>query len=194
MKKVILSSIVIMGIVAVGGTASAQETLGQEGQIAISSDLQLSVGQMKLTPPAGDSPDPSTFIVVRPALDYFVIESLSIGGALGVNYEKAGDTKTTGFEIGARVGYAIPIDDDTLSFWPKLGLSYHNSSIDAGDANVGSNQIRLDIFAPLTISPEEHFFIGIGPGFSMDLSSKTEGEDGMKTTTYGIFTQVGGYF
>jgi len=198
MKKFTVGFVAFAAVVGFAGTASAQEALGAEGQIAISSDLQLEFSQTKSKPPEGDEPDPVTTIVIQPALDYFVAESISVGGSLGYVSQSQGDVKSSGIGVGVRVGYALPINE-MLSFWPKVGIGYRTLSYSmdngqGGTADVSGNKMALEIFAPVTISPAEHFFIGIGPGFSMDLSSKVEGEDANKDTTMGLFTQVGGYF
>lgn len=189
MKKFTVAFVAFAAVVGFAGTASAQEALGAEGQIAISSDLQLSFTSTKVTPPEGDAGDAVTAIQIRPALDYFVMESLSLGGHLGYSSVGSGDDKVSGIGVGVRVGYAIPIAD-MVAFWPKAGIGYQ--TVSQGDFS--GNKMALEVFAPFAISPAEHFFVGIGPMLSMDLSSKMEGEDAAKTTTYGVMTQVGGYF
>jgi opacity protein-like surface antigen len=198
MKKFTVACVAFASVMAFAGAASAQEALGQEGQIAISSDLQLSFSSTSIKPPEGDSPDSITQIVIQPALDYFVIESLSIGGALGYHQTSQGDAKESGIDIGVRVGYAIPIAD-MVAFWPKVGIGYKTMSFSMDDGQGGTldasgNKMALQVFAPFAISPADHFFIGIGPMLSMDLSSKVEDNDAAKLTTFGVMTQVGGYF
>lgn len=189
MKKFTVACVAFASVMAFAGAASAQEALGEEGQIAISSDLQLSFTSSKSTPPVGDAGDAVTTIVIKPALDYFVMESLSLGGHLGYAQTGSGDDKISGIGVGVRVGYAIPIAD-MVAFWPKAGIGYQTVSM--GDFS--GNKMALEVFAPFAISPAEHFFVGIGPMLSMDLSSKMEGEDANKDTTFGLMTQVGGYF
>jgi hypothetical protein len=47
---------------------------------------------------------------------------------------------------------------------------------------------------PVLFHPVEHFFIGLGPYFAMDLSSKVEDEDNYKDTAFGVQATVGGWF
>ncbi len=169
--------------------ADGAGSFGAQGQIAISSDLQLSIQRITVSPPQGDS-ESSTDIVVQPALDYFVIDNLSVGGVLSLTHSspEEGDSFFT-FGIGPRIGYNIPIND-VLSFWPRAGIVYRRLS--RGDASAYT--INTGIYAPLMIHPVEHFFIGFGPNISTDLVSKMEGENSYKTTAFGLMTAIGGYF
>lgn len=194
MKKFTVACVAFAAVTAMAGTAAADD-LGGAGQIAISSDLQLSFTSTstKAAAEGAEDPDSTTVITLRPALDYFVAESISIGGHLGYTSSSTGDLKSSSISIGPRVGYALPLGEG-LAFWPKVGITYATLSFDNGQVDGSGNKMSLDVFAPVAIQPAEHFFIGIGPMVSMDLSSKVEGEDADKQTTIGLMTQVGGYF
>lgn len=200
MKKFTVACVAFAAVFAFAGTAAAED-LGGEGQIAISSDLQLSFTSTSQSlpdsaPEGTPDPDSTTTIVVAPALDYFVAESISIGGQVFYASTSMGDASSSGFGIGPRVGYAIPIGEG-LAFWPKLGIAYTSSSYDSGvegSEKQSGTTMSLEVFAPFAIQPAEHFFVGIGPMLSMDLSNKVEDEDAGKSTTFGVMTQVGGYF
>src|SRR4029078_5072656 len=58
---------------------------GEKGQKAISSDVGLSLSNTSVSGVSGSS----TVLVLRPALDIFVAESLSVGGFVGVEYASA---------------------------------------------------------------------------------------------------------
>lgn len=193
MKKLIVAYVAFATATTFAGAASAQEVLGEAGQIAISGDLQLQVSQTKQKPPEGDAPDAETTIRIVPALDYFVVEGVSVGFTVAYLWQKQGDTKASGLGIGPSVGYALPLGEK-LAFWPKLGIAYLKVNAEDGEESLSGSKLMIDLFAPLAIQPAEHFFIGIGPGFSTDLSSKMEGEDANKSTTVGVGSQVGGYF
>jgi len=189
---------IAFAVMAVAGTASAQSKLGEAGQIGIASDFQLELSSTKSKPPSGDAGDALVHIKILPALDYFVSDGLSVGGMVGIDMQKQGDVKAQGIVIGPRVGYALALGDN-LAFWPKLGIAYTMLSLSAdngqgGTTDVSGNKMTLEIFAPVTYSPAEHFYIGLGPGFAMDLSSKVEGNDANKDTTMGVMSQVGGWF
>jgi len=196
MRKMMVAGLAVASLFVAASAMADGDSLGAQGQIAISSDLQLSFTSSKDKPPQGDAGDATTTIVVQPALDYFVMDNLSIGGWVGYASSSQGDAKNSAFGLGPRVGYSIPITE-TIAFWPKLGVGYYSVSMDSGQpdsSSVSGNKMTLEVFAPVAISPAPHFFIGIGPAFQTDLSSKVEGNDANKNTTFGVVTRVGGYF
>lgn len=176
---------------------ASKGAFGKSGQIAISSDFHLGFSITSYKAPAGTDPESSTDIAIMPALDYFVADSISVGGQLGYASISQGDAKSSDIMIGPRVGYNLGFTDN-LSFWPKLGIQYHMTSskvtTPAGSSDASGSRLSLDVFAPVLFHPAEHFFIGLGPTFDMDLMSKVEGEDATKTTSFGLNSVVGGWF
>jgi hypothetical protein len=137
-----------------------------------------------------------TTLSLAPAADYFVINNLSVGGSLILEYQSAGDSSVTRFGIGPRVGYNFALTD-MLGVWPKLGFSYthsnHSLSLDAGLNEMvtnsrSGNAFTLNLFVPIMFHPVPHFFVGFGPFLDTDLS----GSD--KITTYGLKLTIGGWF
>src|SRR5882672_4115650 len=55
---------------------------GLRGQLAVSSDAGLSISNTSV----GGTDGSTTELVVRPAVDYFVLDGLSLGGFLGLDY------------------------------------------------------------------------------------------------------------
>jgi hypothetical protein len=137
---------------------------------------------------------------MRPAVDYFLIDNLSLGGFLGFDYtNQAGDSgHTTAFSIGPRVGYNIAFAD-MFSVWPKLGFSYAHTSISQTTTNIvngvpvtadtsdSSDSLALNLFVPFMFHPAEHFFIGFGPAFDLDLTGDN------KATTFAGRLTIGGW-
>lgn len=164
---------------------------GAQGQMAFSTDAAL--GFDRLT---GDGRKATTTITIRPALDYFVIENLSIGGVIGVDYVKTGDDRSTIFTLGPRVGYNVEVSR-LLSVWPKLGFSYQytkqkteEGSLGNGaelSATVDNNAIALNLFAPVMLHPAPHFFAGFGPFLDTDLNGDN------RTTRWGFRLTLGGW-
>jgi hypothetical protein len=166
------------------------------GHLAISSDAGLEIANTSISGQDGST----TSIQLRPAVDYFVIDNLSVGGFLGLDYvNQAGDSgHTTTFSIGPRFGYNIPFAE-ILSVWPKIGLSYAHTSIGqqtveivngvpvATDTSASANHLALNLFVPVMIHPVEHFFLGFGPAFDLDLTG-----DNKATTIAGRLT-IGGW-
>ncbi|HEY6464046.1 MAG TPA: hypothetical protein VIY73_27945, partial [Polyangiaceae bacterium] len=145
-----------------------------------------------------------------PALDYFVIPNLSIGGFVLFTHSQENPGSTTGtpapgsssvnaYGIGARVGYDIAITDG-FSWWPKLGLLYQGTSTSpAGGGNgLSTSAFDIQIFAPFLLHPVKHFFFGIGPFVQTDLTSSysfagTSVPNPPKTTEYGLMFDLGGW-
>lgn len=164
---------------------------GADGQMAFSTDAAL--GFDRLT---GDGRRATTTITIRPALDYFVAENFSVGGVVGVDYVKSGDTRSTVFTIGPRVGYNVEFSR-LLSFWPKLGFSYtytkqKSDEVDlpgGGElsATVDNNALALNLYAPVMLHPASHFFAGFGPFLDTDLNGDN------RTTRWGFRLTLGGW-
>jgi len=151
----------ITGVCTVCGSAAAQVApgFGAQGQLAISAERLFGVEYAKASfDPPGAAPgyyhsstiigfgwsyqgNASSFIQPRVGIDYFVVNRLSLGGAIGL-YSGAGhdpQVGDTGFLFAPRVGYAVDLGD-VATFWPRGGLTYyshgdwHNLGI-TGEAN-----------------------------------------------------------
>jgi hypothetical protein len=172
---------------------------GNAGVFAFSSDINVGlVGHSQSVPNnTGDSPSDWN-LTLKPSLDYFVIQGLSVGGFVEYahnylsvpNQNAVGSTvtNTNTFGIGARVGYNIPFVD-AVSWWPMAGLGY---STTGGDNSY--NSLTVSLFAPFLYHPVSHFFMGLGPVIATDLSANGANGPAAKTTTYGLQFTIGGWF
>jgi hypothetical protein len=158
MRRWMMASSVV-GVCTVCGSAAAQGAapgFGAQGQLAISVERLFGVEYERTSRSGpGDNYSTSTvigfgwsyagrassFIWPRAGLDYFVVNNLSLGAALGL-YSGAGHNPIegdTGFLFAPRVGYAIDLGS-VASFWPRGGMTYyshadfHNVGI-TGEAN-----------------------------------------------------------
>ncbi len=170
-------------------TRSPAAQFGAQGELAISTDNGLSISNTSTSGGGGST----TSIVVRPSADYFIIDHLSLGAFLDLNYTHTPGGHSTSFAIGPRIGYDIPLSP-LFSVWGKLGLSFRSVSQtvngQAGlpsDTRTSSN-LALNLFVPFMVHPAEHFFFGFGPALDVDLSGS------IKSTTIGGDLTVGGYF
>jgi len=198
-----ISVVTLLAVPALAQTRSPEHTevradspsgvFGAKGQLAISSDAGLSISNTSIDGIDGSS----TNIVMRPAVDYFVVDYLSIGGFLGLEHNSAPGGKSTAVSIGPRVGYNIPLSE-RFSVWPKVGFSFASTSQETDEvelpsgATVGgddesSTSMQLNLFAPVMFHPVQHFFIGFGPAFDLDLSGDT------KATTIAARLTLGGW-
>lgn len=174
-------------------TDSPSGIFGASGQLAISSDAGFSLSNTSLSGADGSS----TALVLRPAVDYFVVDNLSLGGFLGLDYNTAPGGSSTAMSIGPRIGYNLPFSE-RWSVWPKLGLSFASTSQKVDDVTLPTGEVvegrdetstslQLNIFAPVMFHPVEHFFLGLGPAFDLDLTGDN------KATTIAVRLTLGGW-
>ena len=157
-------------VLAFGGSA---RDLEQQGTFAITNNAGFGFTQQLNSPP-------STTFSLRPALDYFVIPRLSVGGAVEFDSNSYSHAPTTtSFSIAPEVGYELALSD-TWSFWPQAAISM-------SFPNPGNPFVTLLITAPFLVHPAPHFFFGIGPGLRQGLTSSPA------TVIVGTFL-IGGYF
>jgi hypothetical protein len=176
--------------------AATGPAFGNAGQLVISDDLR--AGLLYTSFSEGDAS--ATDFQLQPAVDYFVIPNLSVGGQLSIRYntddDGSGDSiDTTLVGIVPRVGYNIPLGS-LASIWPRVALGYVHASISTGvpSVSVSGYSIVLEAFAPFLFHPVPHFFIGGGPIVSTELVSKVEDMEVAKTTNIGLVSTIGGYF
>jgi hypothetical protein len=165
--------------------SSPSGRFGLEGQKAVSSDAGLSISNTSVSGVDGST----TTLILRPAIDWFVADSLSLGGFVGVEYISAPSQTSSIISIGPRIGYNLPVSE-RVSFWPKLGFSLASTDIETdgvpGDdeSNTG---LQLNLFAPVMFHPVQHFFLGFGPALDQDLSGDA------KATTIAARLTIGGW-
>jgi opacity protein-like surface antigen len=120
---------------------------------------------------------------LRPSLDYFIKEHLSVGGL--VRIDTGGGQSTIG--LGARVGYDLALAS-AVSLWIRGGLSYDHTS---GNNASSSSVTTLDVLVPFLFHLVPHFFLGVGPFFSQPLTDSRPNSN--KDATFGLTAIVGGY-
>lgn len=174
----------------------AADAFGGARQIAVSSDVALTIARAT----TNGVPGGTTTIDLAPALDYFALKNVSVGGFIGFKYATTGDNDANRFSMGPRVGYNLNLSD-LVSLWPKIGFSYARTSTttsaivpDAGQTSTTTVQrtttgsaVALNLFAPLLFHPAVHFFAGIGPFLDTDLSGDN------RTTVWGAKMTLGGW-
>jgi hypothetical protein len=156
-----LTASVSVALLAAAGAAHAQgrgPDFGAQGQLAISGERLFGINYARASNTTDGQPssyhsatvigfgwnsDPasSSFVHPRVGIDYFVIDRLSLGGAVGLYTASGHDPQTdgTGLLLAPRVGYAIDLGR-VASFWPRGGITYyshtdyHNVAL-SGEAN-----------------------------------------------------------
>jgi len=148
----------------------------------------------------------TVFDAPRVALDYAIINNLTIGGSVFVAFDVSNDltTKVNGqstsvdqakgtyWGFAPRVGYVIPLTR-AVAFWPRGGISYISGksqypSSNDNDSSVKQDQFALDLEPVFVLSPAQHFGITVGPVFDIPISGtyKTEIKNNNNTVTTSI--------
>ncbi len=167
--------------------------------------------------PGGGGLNAPGMMIPRLALDFFVVESVSVGGSL-MYFTSSSETETDAgssdgptnstFVISPRVGYAVAFDE-TFSLWPRAGITYlsSKSEVTTGGTTGGTSTttfsgMALTVEAMVGISPIEHFAILAGPYVDYGLSGTVKNEPATgpstetdaKVTSYGLTVGILGYY
>jgi hypothetical protein len=138
--------------------------------------------------------DPHTmYTVPRFAVDYFVIDSLSVGGTLAYYHSDRdddnnnnGDDDWSGFLFAPRVGYAITIAD-MAGFWPRGGFTYVNHD------DPDYDELALTIEAMFWLSPAEGMAFVLGPTLDLGITGEADPDTDINTTVIGVSVGLMGW-
>jgi len=199
-----------VGTVALLASSSAMaQTFGEKGQLAISAERlfgfvhnsstvtvngidtttktdSFSLLSSTLTPTLGGAGG-LVYSQPRVAGDYFVIDHLSVGGAVGYSHFSFSEPRTQNIEISTsgdswtfapRVGYSF-LFNDMIGIWPRGGFTYRTFS--AGSD--GGHVLALTLEAPFTFALIPHVVFTAGPTFDIGLTGKTDRTAGNVTTS-----------
>lgn len=173
--------------------SSPSGRFGLKGQKAVSSDAGLSISNISVSGADGSA----TTLVLRPAIDWFISDSLSLGGFVGVEYATAPGGSSSSVSIGPRVGYNLPLAT-RVSVWPKAGVAIARTSqndegatlpngVVLGEEDDSNTSLQLNLFVPVMFHPVQHFFLGLGPALDQDLSGDS------RATTLAVRLTLGGW-
>jgi hypothetical protein len=219
MRKTVAA--MIGAAVALGaGPALAQATFGPQGTAAFSGDRLFGFYSVnvEVEPPA---PSPSfeyeyttfgiawqgpnhrsPYTVPRLSFDYFVIDSLSIGGSIAYasfDEDEPGnddDDDSSAFLFAPRVGY-VWMFSDVIGFWLRGGFTYHSYDDEGVIGDFEEHAFALTVDPVFVITPVTHFGFVVGP--LLDVSITGERESGgvdadISYTNFGIAAGVIGWF
>jgi hypothetical protein len=193
----------------VSSSAWAQ-TFGEKGQLAISAERLFgyvhdsatttfngvdstvkaeSFSFLSSSVPAEAGTGGLTYSQPRVAGDYFVIDNLSVGAALGYSHTSL-TVPTTGNQMVAtsfdswtfapRAGYSF-LFNDMIGIWPRAGFTYRTFS----EGNDGGHVLALTIEAPFTFSLIPHVVFTAGPTLDIGLSGSID-----NTTAAGVTNSI----
>lgn len=203
-----------------GFTSTKTETEGSIETGALSTDYESETTHSHFDFLAkGDVSDP--FVAPRLAFDFFVIDGLSVGGALGYSSddrdgdETIGNTnrdvvaeESSGVIVAPRVGYAVMFTP-VVGIWPRGGLSYWTSKQELDqpgnqpDTEANASGLSLSAEVMLVIAPVPHGAFLVGPTLDLPVTSSGDADLGGNTnadfdkvdvTTLGIQAGVGVWF
>jgi len=120
---------------------------------------------------------------ISPALDYFIMPSISIGGNVTA---LVGDHSHTGFGAGARAGYNLNVTEN-LGAWPIAGITYAHESSTTGNTTTSLSSTTANFYAPVLYHIIPHLFAGFGPFYNLHIA-------GTGNHQYGVRSVVGGWF
>lgn len=173
--------------------ADVAAAFGQVRQIVVTGDAQVSFAHNSASGGGGSS----NTLTLMPSASYFVVPNVSVGVGLliqhGSNSFNTGvgsfsaDVTTIGLILSG--GYNLHLTP-VLSMWAQLALGYAHTSTSSGNMSASGHTVPLGISVPFLYHPVEHFFFGLGPSFTTELSSSSSS----KETSIGISSVVGGYF
>lgn len=132
----------------------------------------------------------SALIIPRLGIDYFISRNFTLGGNIGffVNSPDGGGT-TTGFLLGARVGYALRLGH-VVSLWPRAGFTYASIGTSGDSADTYTFALTLD--APFAFALTEGFAFTLGP--MLDLGFLAErGDRDASEVVFGIMFGLTGW-
>ncbi len=192
-KALFLATLALTGLVS--SSAFAADELGEEGQIALSADrifgfnswsrkidnngVEVKADGSTIGLVYNASPTPYT--TPRLALDYFVIDGVSVGGSLGF-----GDDETvTTFVIAPRAGYDFPLADG-VDLWLRGGFTYFSMKVDGADESANSFGIGAE--AAFVFSPVQGFGIVASPSADLGLGGD------VKFSNFGLNAGLVGWF
>jgi len=122
--------------------------------------------------------------VVQPAVDYFVIPSVSAGLVAAFILNGTDDKEEL---IGARGGYNLNVTEN-LGAWPKVGIAFdHHSFPGINNTTVSFSTTWVTLNLPILYHILPHLFAGIGPFYNLKIAG-----DG--NTGFGFNSVVGGWF
>jgi hypothetical protein len=183
-------------------TSPRRRRFGDAGQLVLDTELGLGGSSTSYT----DSPASSSGWNVAPGLDYFVEGRFSIGAFASLskgsstNVGSGGTTierDDTSYGFGPRVGFDIPIAE-AVSLYPRLSVAISHDSHTQTPSNgpgytIDSTALTLGAYAPLVVHPAPHFFAGVGPSFTHDLSRSLADGRTNEGTTIGASFLLGGW-
>lgn len=114
----------------------------------------------------------------RLAFDVFVMDGLSIGGALGFS-SVSGDLDQRQVTVAPRFGYALMFGE-VVGIWPRVGVTYQDQKTAEAKVGILAGTVEL----PLVLVPAPQALITIGPSLDFTLVGKYNPTGPVERTNY----------
>jgi hypothetical protein len=148
---------------------------------------------------------PTLYSSPRLALDYFMIDRLSVGASatyFHISDDVPGSTSSvtfSGFLVAPRLGYALPLAS-AVSVWPRVGVTFTKFSIEtSGVPSQDRTAFALTLEAPFVFTVTSHVFLSLAPTFDLGLAGSvpntaSSGTTDQTVTNFGIEAALGAFF
>ena len=209
MKRTLQAAFAAMALLATSSVWA--QTFGEKGQIAISAErlFGFTYDSSRVTINGQDSTGSVTHFSLlsspvgrnvsddgvwggygspRVAGDYFLINRLSLGAALGYAHwsnttqpapaAMEGTVSGDSFTFAPRVGYMVTFSH-LVSFWPRAGFTYRTFSAN----NASGHDFALTLEAPFVFTVIPHVGFWVGPTLDLGLSGSQNFRQQNGTTT-----------
>lgn len=174
-SKAVAASVLGCALLVLPTPAQAQDApgglgqgFGAQGQLAITGDASAHFDKVNRG---------GWVFEVRPAVDYFVVPSVTVGAVAGFGID---NLKNKGVLVGARAGYNVNVTAN-VGAWARVGIRYNHVSFPNGSLH--ETDVTVDL--PILYHFSPHFFAGLAPYYNVNVS----GPD-----SYGFASLVGGWF
>ncbi|HEY6723167.1 MAG TPA: hypothetical protein VI197_04020 [Polyangiaceae bacterium] len=201
--KLICSGLLAASALLVSSGALAQDKLGQPMDVVLGVERAFGfyTGESSYDPdPGGDwdvdrqgfalgwahTQQPLPYWAARFSFDIFVIDSLSVGGALGFVSQDNDDDRDDddgdgrgGFIFAPRVGYFIDFGE-YFGFWPRGGFTFY----DLDDPDQSQGLLTLEPY--FTFAPRDGFGFLFGPVIDLGFTGEVDPDTELREKSFGI--------
>lgn len=155
-------------------------------------------GSISFTSSGGDlyentAGDRASSITAMPAVMYFVMPGLAVGGQLLLDYSKQGDVSATSLGVGPSVAYFFGGPDASVFPFVQGTFDYVHTKIDLGggdDFSASGWGVTGAVGAAFMLTKTVAL---IGDAFYRIESAKPQGGDSVKGNVFGISLGVGAF-
>jgi hypothetical protein len=170
------------------GANAPRSFLGARGTIALGLDFDTGAANTGI-------PSRPLGIGVHPTLDVFVLDGLSIGGAVGFEYSHFNATDLYNYGGETRIGYALRLND-RLAIWPKISLGYVVGGVPQpqGSSMGTLEDLRIGANLPLLFTLGGHTMFELGPVASTDVWRTVDGQAVAREDVLGMRAGIVGWF